>query len=224
MTVNKSREVIAEERRHRVLQLKLAGLSLQAIAGQTGVGKTQVFNDLKRRLSELAQSDQEGANEMRSLQLARYESMLAPLWPLVIQLAVAGSEEQRTKGEDTVPSTIRWSVFKRDGYACVLCSKDSDLTIDHLLPQSKDGGDEEANLQTLCRSCNSVKGASGIANVVNVVRLNSLAFEQVMKILDRIDRICGVIPDKPLIGTLAINDNRQVNTFNVVFDDDDGRR
>lgn len=221
LAVNNAKTVNAEVRRHEVLQLKIGGISLDAISKIVGVAKSQVHKDLKKRLSELAKSDKEGADEMRALQLARYERLLVPLWPLVIQLGMA-NEERRAKGEDNVSDVVRWAVFKRDGYACVLCSKDSDLTIDHFQPQSKGGSDDEDNLQTLCRACNSAKGASGVAPG-NVVRLNSLAFEQVMKILERIDRICGVIPDKPLIGTLAINDNRQVNTFNVVFDDDDGR-
>lgn len=54
----------------------------------------------------------------------------------------------------------RWAVFKRDGYACVACGADSDLTIDHIHPQSKGGGNQFDNLQTLCRKCNTKKGAS----------------------------------------------------------------
>ena len=54
---------------------------------------------------------------------------------------------------------VRWRVFKRDGYRCVLCGVDSDLTIDHIHPQSKGGTNSMLNLQTMCRSCNSSKGA-----------------------------------------------------------------
>ncbi len=32
------------------------------------------------------------------------------------------------------------------------------LTVDHIVPQSKGGGDELENLQLLCHSCNSTKG------------------------------------------------------------------
>lgn len=52
----------------------------------------------------------------------------------------------------------RWFVFKSDGYKCVKCGSDSDLTIDHVLPVSKGGSNNISNLQTLCRSCNSSKG------------------------------------------------------------------
>ena len=44
-------------------------------------------------------------------------------------------------------------------FACVLCGTKDKLTIDHIHPVSKGGGDEISNLQILCRSCNSKKGA-----------------------------------------------------------------
>lgn len=56
----------------------------------------------------------------------------------------------------------RWKIFKRDGYACVSCGSDSDLTIDHAYPKSKGGTNDEENLRTMCRSCNSSKGAKTI--------------------------------------------------------------
>lgn len=58
-----------------------------------------------------------------------------------------------------VSDKVRWDVFKRDGYKCVKCGSDSDLTIDHEKPKSKGGGNEIGNLKTMCRSCNSSKGA-----------------------------------------------------------------
>ncbi len=57
-----------------------------------------------------------------------------------------------------ISPTLRWETFKRDGYRCVLCAKDTDLTVDHIYPQSKGGDNNPDNLRTLCRSCNSRKG------------------------------------------------------------------
>jgi len=59
----------------------------------------------------------------------------------------------------SISGKVRWDVFKRDGYKCISCGTDSDLTIDHMHPQSKGGTNSISNLQTMCRSCNSSKGA-----------------------------------------------------------------
>ena len=55
------------------------------------------------------------------------------------------------------PSTNGW-------YRCNSCSTklrkgDSDLTIDHIVPQKFGGSNAVLNLQVLCRSCNSKKKA-----------------------------------------------------------------
>ncbi len=57
-----------------------------------------------------------------------------------------------------IPSDVRWTVFRRDGYHCRFCGSHHDLTIDHIYPVSRGGTNELTNLQTLCRSCNSSKG------------------------------------------------------------------
>jgi hypothetical protein len=54
---------------------------------------------------------------------------------------------------------MRWAVFRRDGYACLYCGSESNLSIDHVFPVSRGGDNHPDNLQTLCRDCNSRKGA-----------------------------------------------------------------
>jgi len=49
-------------------------------------------------------------------------------------------------------------VFERDAYRCVTCDGYSDLTCDHIIPESKGGPTTFGNLQTMCRPCNSRKG------------------------------------------------------------------
>ena len=54
---------------------------------------------------------------------------------------------------------LRWEIFERDGYACQRCGSRRRLTIDHVTPVSRGGGNDSSNLETLCRMCNSSKGA-----------------------------------------------------------------
>ena len=49
-------------------------------------------------------------------------------------------------------------IWDRDGWQCVTCGTSKDLTVDHVVPVSKGGSDEDDNLQTMCRSCNARKG------------------------------------------------------------------
>ena len=59
----------------------------------------------------------------------------------------------------SILASLRERIYKRDGYRCLFCGTDSDLTLDHIHPKSLGGPHTEDNLQTLCRSCNSSKGA-----------------------------------------------------------------
>ena len=56
-----------------------------------------------------------------------------------------------------IPTTLRWEVFKRDGFRCLVCGSQDHLRADHIIPESKGGQASLDNLQTLCRSCNSKK-------------------------------------------------------------------
>lgn len=58
----------------------------------------------------------------------------------------------------SVPSN-RQNVFKRDNYQCVYCGNrdKKKLTIDHVIPQSKGGGNTWENLVTACQKCNNEK-------------------------------------------------------------------
>jgi 5-methylcytosine-specific restriction endonuclease McrA len=49
-------------------------------------------------------------------------------------------------------------IMKRDGYKCLYCGETENLTLDHIFPTSRGGGNEWTNLATCCGSCNVKKG------------------------------------------------------------------
>lgn len=61
-----------------------------------------------------------------------------------------------------VSKRLRFEIFRRDGFACRYCggkAEDSELHVDHVVPESLGGGDEASNLVTACADCNRGKAA-----------------------------------------------------------------
>ncbi len=58
----------------------------------------------------------------------------------------------------TKQKKVKDYVFGKYGEKCRKCGSESKITIDHIIPISKEGKDELSNLQPLCASCNSSKG------------------------------------------------------------------
>lgn len=65
--------------------------------------------------------------------------------------------QQRAKA--VIPPDLRWTVWERDDFTCRHCGARTNLSIDHILAESKGGPATLENFQTLCRSCNSRKGS-----------------------------------------------------------------
>jgi hypothetical protein len=65
---------------------------------------------------------------------------------------------------------MRFKIFSRDNFRCRICGRSpaSDpkvkLHVDHIIPRSKGGETNPANLQTLCDKCNLGKGAKTMSN------------------------------------------------------------
>lgn len=76
------------------------------------------------------------------------------LKPLVIQLITA---VRRFYGK-----SVKWNkrnIFIRDGNTCQYCgTKAERLTIDHVIPKSRGGGNTWQNTVACCIACNSAKG------------------------------------------------------------------
>ena len=68
--------------------------------------------------------------------------------------------DHRRKSAGYVSGTLRYEVLKNAKFRCELCgisAEEKALEVDHIIPRSKGGIDEIANLQALCYSCNAMK-------------------------------------------------------------------
>lgn len=63
--------------------------------------------------------------------------------------------------KERIPLKLRQMVIERDGYYCVYCDEDlhdSEIHLDHVIPESQGGPTSYNNLQVTCRKCNLAKG------------------------------------------------------------------
>lgn len=57
----------------------------------------------------------------------------------------------------SIPQVVKLSVFRRDNCVCQICRKNvalDEINYDHIIPWSKGGSSDEANIRILCESCN----------------------------------------------------------------------
>ena len=57
-------------------------------------------------------------------------------------------------------SKLRYKILKRDNFKCVLCgntAKTNILEVDHIIPISRGGSNDDDNLRTSCNACNKGK-------------------------------------------------------------------
>jgi len=67
----------------------------------------------------------------------------------------------------TLGKKVRFSVFKRDSFACRYCGATApnvQLHVDHVIPVADGGSDDFDNLVTACAACNFGKGARNLAD------------------------------------------------------------
>lgn len=64
-----------------------------------------------------------------------------------------------------IAKTKKQAIFARYGGLCAYCGKPmqrKNMTVDHLVPQSRGGGNNIENLMPSCRSCNGLKAADSL--------------------------------------------------------------
>jgi 5-methylcytosine-specific restriction endonuclease McrA len=93
-------------------------------------------------------------SEQNTPQVMRSPSCEIPI-PAVIRLVHFISLPYRKK------AFSKKHIYLRDNYTCQYCGRQSlpnDLTLDHVLPQSRGGKSVWENLVTSCKACNTRKG------------------------------------------------------------------
>lgn len=77
-----------------------------------------------------------------------------------VQKCGIGIWDYRLLDEEPIPDSLRFLVLKAAGGRCQLCgisAKERPLDVDHIIPRSRGGKTELANLQALCSKCNRSK-------------------------------------------------------------------
>lgn len=74
-------------------------------------------------------------------------------WPLIIRLLRYIKVPMRY----AEAAWTKAGVLKRDGHRCGYCTKRAGTTVDHILPQSRGGGNTWENTIACCQPCNSKK-------------------------------------------------------------------
>lgn len=72
----------------------------------------------------------------------------------------------KSSGAGWISKGRRYALYKRDNHQCHYCGSGESLTLDHIVPRSQGGDDEDSNLVTCCRPCNSRKGVSSYEDFV----------------------------------------------------------
>lgn len=62
-------------------------------------------------------------------------------------------------GRQAIPAELRLAVYERDGFACVDCGAQANLSCDHEIPVTSGGETSLKNLRTRCMPCNLKKGS-----------------------------------------------------------------
>jgi hypothetical protein len=76
-------------------------------------------------------------------------------------IPISYEKKENKNNRINLPKNLRHKILKRDRYTCQSCgarAPDVELEVDHRIPVSKGGTDDESNLVTLCFDCNRGKG------------------------------------------------------------------
>ena len=82
----------------------------------------------------------------------------------------ATTAEFRNSHPRDITTSLRFSIFRRDGFRCCLCGRTANddvvLHVDHRVPVAVGGDARESNLWTLCSTCNHGKSDQVIPELI----------------------------------------------------------
>ena len=81
----------------------------------------------------------------------------------IIPLEYYKKPVQREDSRSPINPKLRYKILKRDRFTCMRCgarAPDVVLEVDHKIPVSRGGTDDEKNLITTCLKCNRGKGSN----------------------------------------------------------------
>ena len=79
--------------------------------------------------------------------------------------------------KERIPLNLRRRVIERDGLHCVYCDDDlsnSEIHMDHVIPESQGGTTDYYNLQVTCRKCNLAKGVLSESEFTKKLKVRAL--------------------------------------------------
>lgn len=82
-------------------------------------------------------------------------------------------------------SAAKEKIFIRDKYECQYCGSKEELEIDHIIPLSKGGNNDDSNLITACHKCNNLKSDKTLKEFVSSGHCKNL--DRVSKILETLE-------------------------------------
>ncbi|MCW5756203.1 MAG: HNH endonuclease [Phycisphaeraceae bacterium] len=135
----------------------------------------RAFTLLCKELAEVVHVEGESAEATFSnydftqwLEVSALQQQVEPAahdWVRTVRLSIAVPRVIRLLGYDRLPRVrvrlSRRTIFERDGHQCQYCRRhfrSGDLSVDHVLPRARGGGDSWENLVTACIRCNAAKG------------------------------------------------------------------
>lgn len=71
---------------------------------------------------------------------------------------MGGISKETTRIREKITKALREKVMLKYRKACFYCLTGESLGIDHIIPLSRGGTNNEENLQILCKRCNARKG------------------------------------------------------------------